>query len=60
MADSHIMPGTNQLIVGCNASRKHTRISIFKIPKTKSGMPEHKNGKKNIWTSIFFVHETMF
>ena len=23
-------------------------------------MPEHKNGKKNIWTSIFFVYETMF
>ena len=32
----------------------------MKIPKAKSGMPEHKNGKKNIWTSIFFVRETMF
>ena len=23
-------------------------------------MPEHKNGKKNIQTSIFFFHETSF
>ena len=28
-------------------------ISIFKIPEAKSGMPEHKNGKKIMWTSIF-------
>ena len=45
---------------GCNTSRNYTRISIFKIPKAKSGMPEHKNGKNNITRSIFFFHETMF
>ena len=33
------MPGT---------SGKHIRISIFKIPKSKSGITEHKNEKKNI------------
>ena len=38
----------NRLFAGCNTSRKHTRISIFKIPKAKSGMPEHKIEKKNI------------
>ena len=27
---------------------ENIRISIFKIPKSKSGMVEHKNGKKNI------------
>ena len=32
-----------------------TRISILKIPKAKSGTPEHKNGKKNIWTYAFFL-----
>ena len=42
------MPGTNQYVHGCNTSRNYTRISIFKITKAKSGMPEHKNGKKNI------------
>ena len=25
------------------------------IPKAKSRMSEHGNGKKNIWTSIFFL-----
>ena len=60
LAESHIMPGTNQWTAGFNTSRKHTQISIFKIPKVKSGMPEHKNGKKNIWTSTFFFHGTMF
>ena len=54
LAESHIMPGTNSYTAGCHTSRKYTRISIFKVPKAKSGMPEHKNGKKNIWTSIFF------
>ena len=49
LAESHIMPGTNnRLFAGCNTSRKHTRISILKIPKAKSGMPQHKNEKKNI------------
>ena len=40
------MPETNQQTAGCNTSRKHIRISIFKILKTKPGMPEHKNWKK--------------
>ena len=48
------MPGTNQYVHGCNTSRNYTRISIFKITKAKSGMPEHKNGKNNVWRSIFF------
>ena len=26
---------------------------MFKIPKAKSGIPEHKNGKKNIWKPFF-------
>ena len=42
------MPGTNKQSAGYNASRTHTQISIFKIPKAKPGMPEHINGKKNI------------
>ena len=54
------MPGTNQETLGCDTSRKHTRISIFKTPKSKSGIAEHKNEKKNIRRLIFFVHETMF
>ena len=48
------MPGTNQETTGCNKSLKHTWISIFKIPKAVSGMPEFKNEKRIIWTSIFF------
>ena len=48
LAKSHIMPGTNRLNAGYNTSQKHIPISIFKIPKAKFGMPEHKNGKKNI------------
>ena len=36
------------------------KLVSFKIPKAKSGMSEHKNVKKNIWTSIIFFHETMF
>ena len=62
-AESHVMPGTNCLTAGCNKSRKHTWISIFKIPKAKPGIPENKNGMKNIWTSILFyfifIHETV-
>ena len=30
-------------------------ISIFKISKAKSGIPEYKNEKKIMWTSIFFL-----
>ena len=55
LAETRIMPGTNQLTTDCNTSRKHTWISIFKIPKAKSGMPEYKNQKKVKWTSIFFL-----
>ena len=47
------MPGTNYYTVGCNISRKDTQISIFKILQAKYGMSEHKNGKRNTWTSIF-------
>ena len=55
---------TNWLrVISCQeqiiTSWKHTRITIFMILKSKSGIPEYKNGKKNIWTSIFFFHETM-
>ena len=38
----------NRTFAGCNISRKHARISILKIPKAKSGLPDHKNEKKNI------------
>ena len=41
-------------LVGCKTSRKHTRISIFKIPKFKPGTAEQINEKKNIWKPIFF------
>ena len=37
-----------QIVRPLVASRKHTRVSIFKILKAKSKIPEHKNGKKNI------------
>ena len=50
LTGSQILPGTNCQTAGCNTPRKHTRISIFKIPKVKSRIPEHRNGKKNIWT----------
>ena len=53
-------PRNKLFTVGCNTSRKYTGISIFKVPKTKSEIPEHKNEKKNISKSIFFFHETMF
>ena len=49
------MPGANSWTAGCNALPKHTRINIYKIPKSKSEMPEHKNEKENILTSIFFI-----
>ena len=54
LAESHIMPGANQQAHGCNTSRIYTRISIFKIPKAKSGMPKHKNGKNNMKIYFFF------
>ena len=46
--ESHIIPGTNQWTAGCNTSPKHTQNSVFKVPKAKSGIPEHKNGEKNL------------
>ena len=39
---------TVQIVRLLVASRKLLRISIFKIPKAKSGMPEHKNGMSDI------------
>ena len=48
------MPGANCLAEN-ETSRKHTQIKIFKIPKAKFGMPEHKTGKKNIWTYTFLT-----
>ena len=48
LAQRYIMQETNQQTAGCNTSRKHKGISIFKIPNAKSGMPEYRNGKKNI------------
>ena len=48
LAESYIMPGTNQQTPGCNTSRKHTRIIIFKTFKSKSGIAEHKNEKEKI------------
>ena len=45
LAESHIMPRTSCQTAGCNTLRKHTRISVFQIPKAKSEIPEHKNGK---------------
>ena len=37
-----------------NTSRKDTRISIFRIPKAKSGILEHKNGNKKYKNIYFF------
>ena len=54
LAESHIMPATNRLAEN-ETSRKHTQIKIFKIPKAKFGIPEHKTGRKNIWTYTFFT-----
>ena len=48
------MPGTHCQTAGCNASTKHTQISIFKIPKAKSGIPKHKNGE-NIKAAIIIA-----
>ena len=46
LAKSHIMPGTNCKTAGYNTSLKHNGIIIFKIPKAKSEIPEHKKWKK--------------
>ena len=35
-------------------------MSFFKIPKSKSGMAEHKMDRKTYEDLIFFFHETMF
>ena len=48
------MPGTNCLAEN-ETSRKHAQIKIFNIPKAKFGIPEHKTGKKNIWTYTFLT-----
>ena len=54
------MPGRNDKTPDCNTLQKHARISIFKIPKSKSGIAEHKNEKKNLKDHFFFLHEAMF
>ena len=38
---SRIPPRTNCWTTGCNTSQKHKGISIFKIHKAKSGIPEY-------------------
>ena len=56
LPENQIMPGTNCYTTGGNTSQKHTRICIFKIPKAKAEIQEHKNEKKNIRSaSIFFL-----
>ena len=55
LAGSHIKPGAKSQTAGCNISRKDTQISVFKIPKAKSGMPEHKNRKKTYKYPYFFL-----
>ena len=37
---------------GCNISQNYACIRFFKIPKAKSGIRKHKNGKNNI--KIYF------
>ena len=37
-----------QIVRPLVALRKHTRVSISKILKAKSEIPEHKNGKNNV------------
>ena len=44
----------NRLLVVVHHENIHELAS--KIPKSKSGMSEHKNGKKNIWRFIFLFH----
>ena len=40
------MLGTNCWTTAFNTLRKHQGISIFKIPKAKSGIPEHIKWKE--------------
>ena len=35
-------------------------MSVIKIPKANSGIPEHKNRKKNTGTSIFFSFKRLW
>ena len=44
----NIMPGANCSIAGCNTSGKHKGIGIFKIPKAKSGVPEHIKWREDL------------
>ena len=51
---SRIPPRTNCWTTGCNTSQKHKGISIFKIHKPKSEIPEYiklREERKNI---LFF------
>ena len=43
-----IIQGANCSIAGCNTSRKHKGISIFKIPKAKSEVPEHIKQREDL------------
>ena len=47
----------NRLLVVIH--KKNTRISIFKMPKAKSKIPEYINEKENILTSIFFMRHVL-
>ena len=42
------MPRENCSIVGCSTSRKRKGISISKIPKAKSGVPEHMKWSEDL------------
>ena len=42
------MPGANCSIAVCITSRKHKEISIFKIPKAKSGVPENMKWREDL------------
>lgn len=42
------MSETNCQAAGCNTLLKRKGISIFEIPKPKSGIPDILNGKKNV------------
>ena len=51
------MPGTYCLTADCNISPKKTGISILKISKAKSGIPEHLKWREehmNIFFSFMF------
>ena len=42
------MPGANCSIAGCSTSRRHKGISIFKIPKAKSEVPEYIKWREDL------------